>query len=356
MPLFMDLHKASDYNVKPTMQEIKQNHIADLTVQHKYGVRFIQYWINEEDGLVFCMMEAPNKEACAAVHNEAHGDMACNIIELKGGDYQAFLGDEGRVNQDDIVEYPDGALDTGFRALVIVEIIELEPSELSLNSILQNAFQQHKGREVEQGSHRIMAAFNSSAAALNCALEIRNSLLLQSSTIELRIGISAGEPVTEKRDGLFSYTIQLGNRLCDITPAGKITLSQSAASRSNNAVQQASNSDVLNVITLSDEQFLNTFFDVVESKMDEEEVNLTAIGREVGLSRAQLYRKITTLTDRSPGDFIKELKLKKALKLLQQRYGNIAEIAFESGFNSPSYFAKVFQKRFGMLPSQFLGK
>ena len=64
MPLFMDLHKASDYDTMPTVEDIKKNHIADLAVQHKYGVKFIQYWINEEAGMVFCLMEAPNKEAC----------------------------------------------------------------------------------------------------------------------------------------------------------------------------------------------------------------------------------------------------------------------------------------------------
>ena len=70
MPLFMDLHKADDYDVKPTVEEIKRNHIADLAVQHKYGVKFLQYWINEEPGLVFCLMEGPDKESCAAVHRD----------------------------------------------------------------------------------------------------------------------------------------------------------------------------------------------------------------------------------------------------------------------------------------------
>jgi Protein of unknown function (DUF4242) len=86
MPLFMDLHKAEDYDAKPTVEDIKKNHIADLAVQEKYGVKFLQYWINEDAGLVFCLMEAPDKESCAAVHREAHGAMPCNIIELQGGD------------------------------------------------------------------------------------------------------------------------------------------------------------------------------------------------------------------------------------------------------------------------------
>ena len=59
MPLFMDLHKASDYEVKPTVDDIKRNHIADLEVQGKYGVKFLQYWINEDAGLVFLFDGSP---------------------------------------------------------------------------------------------------------------------------------------------------------------------------------------------------------------------------------------------------------------------------------------------------------
>ena len=125
MPLFMDLHKASDYEVKPTVDDIKRNHIADLEVQGKYGVKFLQYWINEDAGLVFCLMEAPDKESCIAVHREAHGAMPCNVIELKGGDYMTFIGDENRVNQFDIVENEDGTVDAGYRIIMVVDTISL---------------------------------------------------------------------------------------------------------------------------------------------------------------------------------------------------------------------------------------
>jgi len=122
MPLFLDLHKASDYDVKPTIEEIKRNHIADLKTQGKYGVRFIQYWVNEEQGLVFCLMEGPDKESCIATHQEAHGNIACNVIELKGGDYKVFMGD-ARINEFDITENKDGTFDTGHRTILMTDIV-----------------------------------------------------------------------------------------------------------------------------------------------------------------------------------------------------------------------------------------
>jgi AraC-like DNA-binding protein len=92
----------------------------------------------------------------------------------------------------------------------------------------------------------------------------------------------------------------------------------------------------------------------IESVFDNEKISMEKLSKRVGLSQTQLYRKVTSLTGHSPNNFIHELRLKKALKLINQQYGNIAEIAFASGFNNPSYFTKSFQRRFGILPAKAL--
>ena len=82
MPLYMDVHK----NVAGlTAEAAAEAHQKDLEVQDKYGVKFLKYWFNEADGTVFCLSEAPNKEAAEAVHREAHGGVADEIIEVKEG-------------------------------------------------------------------------------------------------------------------------------------------------------------------------------------------------------------------------------------------------------------------------------
>ena len=82
MPLFMDVHK----NVEGlTAEGAAEGHAKDLEVQGKYGVKYLHYWINEEEGTVFCLCEAPSKEAAEAVHLEAHGGIADEIIEVKEG-------------------------------------------------------------------------------------------------------------------------------------------------------------------------------------------------------------------------------------------------------------------------------
>ena len=197
MPLFMDLHKASDYDVKPTVDEIKRNHIADLEVQHKYGVKFLQYWINEEAGLVFCLMEAPDKESCAAVHREAHGAMPCNVIELKGGDYMTYLGQEGRVNEFDIVENADGSLDAGYRVILVVDSISILEQNL-LDEKIDQVIKKSGGRVVNRPGPRKTIVFSSGGPAIECAASILDSVQNLVANIEVRIGISAGEPVTER--------------------------------------------------------------------------------------------------------------------------------------------------------------
>lgn len=82
MPLFMDEHRKVE---GLTAEAVAHAHQRDLEVQGKHGVRFVNYWFNEQAGRVYCLVEAPNREAAQAVHREAHGLVADEIIEVKEG-------------------------------------------------------------------------------------------------------------------------------------------------------------------------------------------------------------------------------------------------------------------------------
>jgi hypothetical protein len=78
----MDVHR----NVQGlTTDGVTEAHQKDLAVQRSHGVTYLKYWYNEADGTVFCLCEAPSKEAAAAVHREAHGGVADEIFEVKEG-------------------------------------------------------------------------------------------------------------------------------------------------------------------------------------------------------------------------------------------------------------------------------
>jgi len=82
MPLYLDVHHKIDGLKAAALSDAHQK---DLQVQHKYGVNYLRYWFDEGTGKVFCLVEAPSKEAAAAVHREAHGIVADEIIEVKEG-------------------------------------------------------------------------------------------------------------------------------------------------------------------------------------------------------------------------------------------------------------------------------
>lgn len=82
MPLYLDVHNKIE---GLTGDAVGDAHEKDLRVQKKHGVNYLKYWYDEGTGKVFCLVEAPSKEAAEAVHREAHGLVADEIIEVKEG-------------------------------------------------------------------------------------------------------------------------------------------------------------------------------------------------------------------------------------------------------------------------------
>jgi hypothetical protein len=79
MALYMDIHKSVD---GVTAKALADAHLKDLETQAKYGVEYKKYWLDESTGTIFCLVEAPNKEAAEKVHREAHGLVADEIHEV----------------------------------------------------------------------------------------------------------------------------------------------------------------------------------------------------------------------------------------------------------------------------------
>lgn len=103
-----------------------------------------------------------------------------------------------------------------------------------------------------------------------------------------------------------------------------------------------------------DKSFVERFKALIESKMNDSELNVENLGKEMGLSRVQLYRKIKSLTNYSPNELLRIARLKKAASLLASSDMSISEIGYEVGFSSPSYFAKCYKEEFGESPTDFL--
>lgn len=109
-------------------------------------------------------------------------------------------------------------------------------------------------------------------------------------------------------------------------------------------------------ITSLDEQLIEKAVKYVEENISRSDLSVEELAREMGMSRVHLYKKISALTGKSPIEFIRLLRLKRATQYLSESQLTIAEIAYRLGFNNPKYFSKYFKDEFGILPSEYQGK
>lgn len=101
-----------------------------------------------------------------------------------------------------------------------------------------------------------------------------------------------------------------------------------------------------------DKQFMKQLHQIIQSNLSRSEFGVEDIGREIGLSRVQLYRKVKAMTGSSVVDLMRKARLYKAKRLLESRSMSISEVAYEVGFSAPSYFTKCFKDEYGMLPGE----
>ena len=244
MPLYMDIHELKGV----TAEDIAKAHEKDVEVQKKYGVKYRKYWVNEQAGKVFCLVEAPNAEAARCVHREAHGLMADKLIEIQPPELAEGLLGAAEINPAGAALLPGGSMndrDPGIRTVLFTDIVDSTSLTQSLgdeaamamldthNTVVRKALGDSSGREVKHTGDGIMASFLSPASAVKCAIQIQSELAKHESnrgdqSVRIRIGAAAGEPVEQHND-LFGCTVQLASRLCSAASPEQILVSNAIA-------------------------------------------------------------------------------------------------------------------------------
>ncbi len=107
-------------------------------------------------------------------------------------------------------------------------------------------------------------------------------------------------------------------------------------------------------VTSADEEFLKRAMTIVEEHMSDSDFNVEALVKDMFISRSKLYLKLKALTGQSSSEFIRTIRLKRAIQLLEGSDYTIKEIMFMTGFNTASYFSKCFKNQFGVVPSEYL--
>jgi transcriptional regulator GlxA family with amidase domain len=106
-------------------------------------------------------------------------------------------------------------------------------------------------------------------------------------------------------------------------------------------------------ITSMDEKLIQKAIKIVEENLSDPDFSVERFSREVGMSRVHLYKKLLSLTGKTPIEFIRTIRLQRAAQLLEKSQLSVSEIAYQVGFNNPKYFSKYFRDQFHTLPSLY---
>ncbi len=108
-------------------------------------------------------------------------------------------------------------------------------------------------------------------------------------------------------------------------------------------------------ITSLDQQFLQEMVQIIENHISNAEFTVTDLARELGVSRSQFFKRVQTLTGKSPLEVMRLIRLQRAAQLLEKSQLSVAEIAYQVGFNNPKYFTRYFKEAYHTLPSAYAG-
>jgi len=233
MPIVLDRHETKGV----TAADIAGLHQQDLEHQARHGVRFLTYWFDADRGTTFCLIDAPDATAAMRVHDEAHGNVAADIIEVDLSAVEAFLG---RVSDPSAGSSGHCVLEGAFRTIMFTDLVgstemtarlgDIQAVEMvrAHDALVRRALRDHAGREVKHTGDGIMACFELAHDAIEAARAIQRGFeafnLGSRHRLQVRIGLDAGEPIADSND-LFGSTVQTAARLCQAAEPDTIVIS-----------------------------------------------------------------------------------------------------------------------------------
>lgn len=234
MPWYMDRH-VGDPKQPFAPDDIIKAHELDQAIQERFGVKYLTALVDVEKQRVFCLADAPSREAAEAVHREAHGLMADRIVEVDPDTVSEFFGVlEG-------IETGELSFGSGLRTILFTDIEGStalydklgDDAALKIrhehDEVVREAIRASGGREIKHTGDGIMACFGSVVRAVECSRRIQETMaernVARDFPVHVRVGLNAGEPVAEGSD-LFGTTVNMAARICAAAEPGTVCVSQ----------------------------------------------------------------------------------------------------------------------------------
>ena len=214
------------------------------------------------------------------------------------------------------------------------------------------------GRLIKSAFNVCTYSFSTIPKSLKAALQIREAIEYHirreaGKMLKVKIGI-AFSPSIEPDSDFLEEACRLAWSLCFAAGINQIVISAQIKEQFYSQNLEARLEDKnLKLLNYKSEQCLAQVMKIIEDRY-KEDLKIGHFCLRIGESRSQFYRKILEVTGLPPVELVKEFRLQKAIELMNRRQDrNISEIAYESGFNSLSYFSRQFKNRYGLLPSAY---
>ncbi len=317
------------------------------------------------------------------------------LVEFPGSDHLFWVGDAESV-LDSMLQFISVSHEPPVHNRVLATILKMKVAGLDkkravygaeialelqqqIRHIASEKIAQYRGRIERDSASSYTATFDGPSKAVHCAMELRSAL----EELELSVcqAIHIGECVRNHSHHLGGRAIKITDDVMSMGSWGEILITQTVQhllsgagieTKAHDVIQTPSHRkmEILAVKEAPDQyaanissqpyypipsarnhSFLENVLQSIEDHLGDELYSIQVLCREVGVSERHLQRKLKSITNKSPNQLIRSVRLHRAKELILQDDRSISEIAYHTGFNSLSYFTKCFKKEFGVNPS-----
>ncbi|MEM9984434.1 MAG: alpha/beta fold hydrolase [Bacteroidota bacterium] len=305
------------------------------------------------------------------------------FIELAGDDHLFWVGDTQRILAE-IKSFvgqvrPIDRYEERLFTIVMARAASADTVSASYRELIEGFVRRYRGSMRRYDPYSFIATFDGPSRAAHCSLDLLAELARVGAQLTVGIHITAATEgqslaisqqtayllesmqkqatpnqvlVTQTVKNLLSgagLSFSAHSTIFDV----KFGESLSLFSVSDQSAEEIAGEDELYLASSPNNTFLENVLQCINAHLDDPAFGVEMLCREIGVSERQLQRKLNAITNKSPNQMISSVRLHRAKELILKQADNIAEIAFQTGFSSPSYFAKCFKKEFGLSPSRF---
>ncbi|WP_109299757.1 alpha/beta fold hydrolase [Aquimarina sp. AU474] len=304
------------------------------------------------------------------------------LVELEGNDHLFWVGDTKAVLENiksfiDTIEIASEPIyERKLYTFMVGHLQTAEAYQYTVQNLVQKFASKYKGNVIINTKNTFTITFEGPSKAVYCSTELVE--IVKSFNTQISIGIdikecSIRDCVCEETEDFVSFignqsspnqivlTQTVKNLLVgvdmDFTPNKTVFKTELGTSLLLFTATKKSQPETTIIKKHKDPQqnsFLQQVVQNINNHMSNDYYGVTILCREIGVSERQLQRKLKAITNKSPNQLISLIRLNRAKELIMNKQSTISEIAFQTGFSSPSYFSKCFKKEFAVSPSELV--